>query len=106
MRFGLSFGCGHMSFPSGNGQKQLYTGLVSMVICVSSCMGEGIVKPNIYTLYLATRPLTQLLCFGEGLKLFFCRRLAISSINLRSCSLTRELFESRPSKRVLSFCTW
>src|SRR5438874_2193414 len=58
-----------------------------------------------YTLYFPTNPLTQFVCLGDGLKLFFCSRFTISSINLRSCELTRELLGSMLSKKLLSFCT-
>src|SRR5258708_27177407 len=59
-----------------------------------------------HILYFTRSPLTQLLCFSEGTKLFFCKRLLMSSINLLSCGLTAELLGSRLSNSVLSFCTF
>src|SRR4051812_31250456 len=63
-------------------------------------------KATCHILYFTRSPLTQLLCFSEGIKLFFCRRLLMSSINLRSCALTAELLGSRLSNSILSFCTF
>src|SRR5207248_2382382 len=58
-----------------------------------------------YTPYFLTSPFTQLACFSDGTKLFFCRRFAISFTNVRSLELTRGLSVAMLSNIVLSFWT-